>query len=111
MIAAEPLCLNCAHRSILSALSGDVGALRQAAAERGVLAGDLVEHDDQVGRGYPGGRHDLLVERLEEGEPRLLRTPGDECQFEQDHVVGVFLPNEGRRVEEVIAWQDMVDLK
>src|SRR5229473_4507246 len=36
LIAAEPLCHNCAHLSILSALSGDVGALRQAAAERGV---------------------------------------------------------------------------
>jgi hypothetical protein len=28
------------------------------------------------------GRHDLLVERLQECQLRLLRSPGDKCQFE-----------------------------
>src|SRR5260370_22299943 len=94
-----------------SALSRDVGALRQAAAERGVLAGDLVEHDHQVCRGYSGGRYHFLIKRLEQSQARLLRTSSYECQLKQDHGIGVSLSKEGRRVKLAVERQDMGSLK
>src|SRR3954447_534848 len=94
-----------------SALGHDLGSLRQSAAERGVLAGDLVEHDDQVSGGYPGRRHDLLVQAPEQRQPGLFGTPRDEGQLEQDHVVRVCLPEERRRVEVAVARQHVVDLE
>src|ERR1700738_2781496 len=94
-----------------SALSRNVGSLRKAAAERGVLAGDLVEQHHQICRRNLDRRHDLLVERLQECQSRLLRSPGDKCQLEQNHVIRAFLAKKGRRMAIAIARQDMMDLK
>src|SRR5258708_17912064 len=103
--------LPCGGGNARSALGRDVGSLRQTAPERSILACDLVDHDHHIFRRYFRGCPDLLIQELEQSQPGLLRAPGNVCQLQQNHVVGIFLSEEYRRVEVAIARQDIVDLE
>src|SRR5260370_23040134 len=98
--------LPCGGGNARSALGRDVGSLRQTAPERSILACDLVDHDHHIVRRYFRGCRDLLVQELEQSQPGLLRAPGNVCQLQQNHVVGIFLSEEYRRVEGAIARPD-----
>src|SRR6266446_81189 len=103
--------LACGGGNLRSAPGRDVGSLRQTAPERGILACDLVDHDHHIVRRYFRSCRDLLVQELEQSQPGLLRAPGNVCQLQQNHVVGIFLSEECRRVEVAIARRDIVDLE
>src|SRR5438128_11357569 len=65
----------------LCRLVRDVGALRQAAAERDVLARRLVERDQKIIWRDSGSRDYGLVQGLQQSKSLLLGTAGDEGNF------------------------------
>jgi hypothetical protein len=60
------------HR--LSTLSRNVGPLSQPAAERNVLAGDLVQRDHEIIRRDPRSRDDVVVQCLKQSQSLLPGT-------------------------------------
>ena len=83
----------------------DVGALRLALPEGDVLAGNLVNRDQHVVRRHARCRGDARVDVLQQFKPRLLRSPLDESDIENDQIVGVIHPDERRRVEKAVIRQ------
>jgi hypothetical protein len=55
-----------------------MGTLSQTAAERNVLARNLVERDHEIVRGDLGSRDNAVVQGLQQCQPLLLGTTGDE---------------------------------
>jgi hypothetical protein len=66
-----------------------VGTLRQTSAERDVLAGRLVERNQEIIRRDSGGRDDAVVQGLQQRQSLLLGTAGDEGDFKDDEVIRV----------------------
>src|SRR6266540_1608369 len=89
----------------------DVGALRQAAAERDVLARRLVERNQEIIGRDSGSRDHAIVHGLQQRQPLLLRAAGDEGDLEDDQVIRVVEPEERWRVEESAARQNVNDLE
>jgi len=84
-----------------------VRPLRESLAEGDVLAGHLIDQDDEVVRPQTGLLHDEPVERGEQREALLLRATGDEGQFEENEAIAVFAANKGRRVDELSLRKDV----
>src|SRR5258707_11679667 len=95
----------------LRILLGDVRTLRQAAAERDILARRLVEGDQEIIRRDSGSRDDAFVQGLQQRQPLLLRTAGDEGDLEDDQVIRVVESKKRGRMEELAARQNMNDLE
>src|SRR5712675_2788270 len=79
-----------------------VGALCLTPAEGKILAGGFVERDHQIVRRHVGRRGDAGVDVFQEREPRLLGTPFDESEIEDDQVVGIMHADKRWRVEEAL---------
>jgi hypothetical protein len=88
-----------------------VGALCQAAAERDVLAGRLVERDQEIIRGDSGRRDDPIVQGFQQRQSLLLGTAGNEGDLEEDQVIRVVESEKRRRMQESAARQNVDDLE
>src|SRR6266480_6671221 len=89
----------------------DVGALRQASAERDVLARRLVERNQEIIGRDSGSRDHAIVQGLQQRQPLLLRAAGDEGDLKDDQVIRVVESQERRRMEESAARQNVNDLE
>src|SRR5437660_2252173 len=89
----------------------DVRTLRQPSAERDVLARRLVERDQEIIRRDSGGRDDALVQGLQQRQPLLLGTAGDEGDLEDDQVIRVVESQERWRMAKLAARQNVDDLE
>src|SRR6476646_9071767 len=90
----------------LVSLSRDMGSLSQAAAERYVLAGNFVEHDQQIVRRDSSSRHHSVIQCLQQSQPLVLRTSGDERDLQYNQVVRIFEAQERRRMTELASRQN-----
>ena len=75
--------------------------LRQALAKGDILAGHLVDQDDEIVRSQADLLDNEPVERGEQREALLLRATGDEGQFEEDEAIAVRAADDTRRVDEL----------
>src|SRR5258707_15404420 len=91
----------------LRILLGDVRTLRQAAAERDVLARRLVERDQEIIRRDSGSRGDAVVQGLQQRQSLLRRTAGDESDLKDDQIIRVAESQERRRMTKLAASQNV----
>jgi len=61
-----------------------VRPLRESLAKGDVLAGHLVDQDDEIVRSQADFLHDELVQRGEQCEALILRATRDKSQLEED---------------------------
>jgi hypothetical protein len=78
-----------------------VRPLRESLAEGDVLAGHLVDQDDEIVRSQADFLHDEPVQRGEQREALILRATRDKSQLEEDETLTVRAADEGGRVDEL----------
>src|SRR5277367_3244617 len=88
-----------------------MGSLCQALAERNVLARNFAKRYHEIVWRDTGRRDQALVERLQQGEPLFLRTPGDERDLKQDQVVRISQAQKSWCVSEPGSREDMDNLE
>ena len=88
-----------------------MGTLRQAPAERDVLASCLVERDQEIVWRDSGSRDYAVIQSLKQCQSLLSRTAGDEGDFKYDQVIRVVESKKRRRMTKLAAPQNVNDLE